>query len=64
MTLPELMFFRNGHRPNLRAFQFVTTDKSGFLPWEPGYDESARKWQPALYEPPADAAMASDSALT
>lgn len=41
-----------GDADGLQAFQFVITDKSGFLPWEPGYDESVRKWQPALYEPP------------
>jgi hypothetical protein len=40
-----------GAAEGLQAFQLVASDTSGFLPWEPGYDESVRKWQPALYEP-------------
>ncbi|CAN7584585.1 DUF4262 domain-containing protein [Phenylobacterium sp. LjRoot225] len=43
-----------GDADGLQAFQLVATDRSGFLPWEPGYDEAVRKWQPALYEPPDD----------
>lgn len=44
-----------GDASGLRAFQLVGCDKSGFLPWEPGYDEAVRKWQPALWEPPTPA---------
>jgi hypothetical protein len=44
----------------LAAYQLVLTDKSGRLPWEAGYDESVRRFQPALYLPrdqdPASAA--------
>jgi hypothetical protein len=54
----------NGDSSGPAAFQLVLADRGGFLPWEPGYDEQARKWQPALYEPPADAAIASGAALT
>ena len=35
----------------LEAYQLVLPDKSGRLPWDAGYDESIRKWQPALWEP-------------
>ena len=42
-----------GAPDGLRAFQLVSADKAGFLPWEAGYDEAARQWQPALWEPPA-----------
>jgi hypothetical protein len=40
-----------GDAATLAAFQLVLPDKAGFLPWEPGYSEEARTWQPALYEP-------------
>ena len=53
-----------GDSSGLAAFQLVLADRAGFLPWEPCYDESAGMWQPALYEPEADAAMASGSAPT
>lgn len=42
----------NGAPDGLAAFQLVGADKSGDLPWEPGYDKAVRKWQPPLYEPP------------
>jgi hypothetical protein len=29
----------------------VVSDLGGWLPWEAGYDDSVRIWQPALYEP-------------
>jgi hypothetical protein len=41
-----------GDADGLQAFQLVASDKSGFLPWEPGYNETVRVWQPALYDPP------------
>jgi hypothetical protein len=40
-----------GAREGLEGFQFVLADKSGHFPWEPGYDEAVRKFQPTLYEP-------------
>jgi hypothetical protein len=42
---------RTGDAAGLELFQLVASDRNGRLPWEPGYDESLRKWQPALYEP-------------
>jgi hypothetical protein len=39
-----------GSAEGLEAFQFVATDLGGWLPWEAGYDESVRIWQPALWE--------------
>lgn len=42
---------RTGEIDGLQAFQLVASDKQGHLPWTPGYDEAARRWQPALYEP-------------
>ena len=41
---------RTGDDAGLQAFQLVATDKAGVLPWEAGYDEAARRWQPALWE--------------
>lgn len=40
-----------GDADGFRAFQVVVADKRGFLPWEAGYDEAVRIWQPGLYEP-------------
>ena len=46
-----------GDADGLQAFQLVASDTSGFMPWESGYDESVRKWQPALYETDDSAAL-------
>lgn len=42
---------RRGEVAGLEAFQLVLCDRNGCLPWEPGYDETVRQFQPALYEP-------------
>jgi hypothetical protein len=39
----------NGTLDGFRAFQIVLSDLNGRLPWEPGHDEGARRWQPELY---------------
>lgn len=52
--LPLACFRRHavsGKRYGLEAFQMVLGDPQGVLPWEPGYDESLRSLQPALYQP-------------
>lgn len=38
----------------LEAFQLVLADRAGVLPWKAGYDEAARRYQPALYLPPSE----------
>jgi hypothetical protein len=43
----------------LSAFQLVLCDQQGKLPWDAGYDETARARQPALWLPAIDRAFTS-----
>lgn len=51
-TLAEMRrALHTGQMSGLEVFQLVLSDREGRLPWEPGYDEALRAFQPALYLP-------------
>ena len=45
-------YWTTGRGDGVRAFQLVLSDSEGVLPWEPGYKEVSRQFQPALWLAP------------